>query len=75
MAKTVATYFKFTARTEAENNIAYKNTTRKMVSKWTRNMLQKRGEYQVGEMLICRTYFKVMKKITFNVNYGTRSRR
>ena len=27
------------------------------------------GEYQVGEMLICKTYFKVMKKIAFNVNY------
>ena len=66
---TIEKYFKFTTKAETEHNISYKNTTCKMVSKWTRNMLQKRGEYQVGEMLICRTCFKVMKKITFNVNY------
>ena len=49
---TIAKYFKFTTKAETEHNIAYKNTTCKTVSKWTRNMLQKRGEYQVGEMLI-----------------------
>ena len=62
VATTVAKYFKFTARTETENNIAYKNATCKSVSKWTRSRLNKKGEYQVGEMLVCRTYFKLLKK-------------
>ena len=66
---TIAKYFKFTTKAETEHNIAYKNTTCKMVIKWTRSRLKKPGEYQVGEMLICRTFFKVLKKITFNVNY------
>ena len=32
---TIEKYFKFTTKAETEHNIAYKNTTCKMVSKWT----------------------------------------
>ena len=49
-------------------NIAYRNSTCLWVNHKVREMLGKRGAYEVGEILICRKHFK-LKKYTFNVNY------
>ena len=66
---TISKYFKFTKSTDTEHNIAYKNSSRKLASKMVRQRFDKRGEYEVGETLVCRNYFKLFKKITFNANY------
>jgi hypothetical protein len=42
--------------------------TCKEVSKHIRKLLNKKDEYEVDEVLICREYFKI-KKLTFNVNF------
>ena len=66
---TITKYFKFTTDiTQSENNIAYMNDTCKEVAKHRRKKLGKVTEYEVGEFLICRDYFKV-KQIVFNVNF------
>jgi hypothetical protein len=66
---TITKHFKFTTDiTQSENNIAYMNDTCKEVAKHRRKKLGKVTEYEVGEFLICRDYFKV-KQIVFNVNF------
>ena len=66
---TITKYFKFTTSvTQSENNIAYMNDTCKEVAKHIRKLQNKDSEYEVGEVLICRDYFK-MKVDTFNVNF------
>ena len=66
---TITKYFKFTTDiTQSENNIAYMNDTCKEVAKHRRKKLGKVTEYEVGEFLICRDYFKV-KQVVFNVNF------
>ena len=51
-----------------DNCIAYTNRTCKMVSKKAREMKNIKGEYVVGEGLVCRKYMKV-KNQKLNVNY------
>jgi len=69
LMETITKYFKFTTEiTQSENNIAYMNDTCKEVAKAIRKKLRKVSEYDVGEVLICRDYFK-LKQITFNVNF------
>lgn len=63
------TYFKMTKDLETVFNVAYRNATCEKVSKRVRSeLLQKKEEYCVGEVLVCRTYFKIRKQV-FNVNY------
>ena len=50
-------------------NVAYRNATCEKVSRQVRSeLLKKLGKYSVGEVLVCRTYFKIKKQV-FNVNY------
>ena len=49
-------------------NIAYLNRTCKNVSSEIRKLENRKGEYEVGEFLICREYTKT-KLGTFNVNF------
>jgi len=66
---TIRKYFKITKNNKTINNIAYRNITCASVSKRVRNeMLNKTSAYEVGELLICRHWFKT-KKLVFNVNY------
>ena len=66
---TIKKYFKMTKDLETVFNVAYRNATCEKVSKRVRSeLLQKKEEYCVGEVLVCRTYFKIKKQV-FNVNY------
>jgi hypothetical protein len=50
-------------------NIAYKNSTCQRVSDEVRYRIQQKwNAYEVGEVLVCRSWFKV-KKVVFHVNY------
>jgi hypothetical protein len=60
--------FKTTDKIETTKNIAYQNKTCESVAKQVRVNLNKKDDYEVGETLICKKYFK-MKGITFNKNY------
>ena len=67
--KIIQLYFKTTNKiNNSVNNIAYKNATCKEVSTSIRTLLGKSDEYEIGEKLICREYFKSLKT-TYNVNY------
>ena len=68
MKITIQRYFRMTDRITTTYNIAYRNSTCQWVNRQVRQMLGKRGNYEVGEILVCRKYFK-LKKFTFNVNY------
>ena len=69
LINTIQKYFKFTTNiTKSENNIAYMNDTCKEVAKHIRTLQCKDSEYEVGEVLVCREYFK-SKQVTFNVNF------
>ena len=69
LINTIQKYFKFTTNiTKSENNIAYMNDTCKEVAKHIRTLQCKASEYEVGEVLVCREYFK-SKQVTFNVNF------
>jgi hypothetical protein len=66
---TIRKYFKLTDKLETTYNVAYRNATCEQVSKRVRSeLLKAEGEYSKGEVLVCRSYFKV-KKVVFNVNY------
>lgn len=66
---TVRRYFKLTKALETTHNVAYRNATCEQVSKRVRaELLKKQEEYCVGEVLVCRSYFKIKKQV-FNVNY------
>ena len=54
--------FKTTKTVITEDNIAYTNNTCKYVSKKVRWMLGKTNDYDVGEKLVCRKYFKIIRK-------------
>ena len=45
-----------------EDNIAYTNNTCKYVSKKVRKMLGMKKEYEVGEKLVCKKFFKIVRK-------------
>ena len=67
--KTIRKYFKLTKEWNTTDNIAYRNTTCQKVSEEARRrILNKLEPYEPGEVLICRSYFK-MKKVVFHVNY------
>jgi hypothetical protein len=69
IAQIIKKYFKYTTDiTQSVKNVAYKNDTCEEVSKHIRRKLGKTVEFEVGEALICRGYFKE-KKYTFNVNF------
>ena len=55
--------------TTSNKAIAYKNDTCYTVSRHIRKRLNKQKEYEVGETLICREYFKLNKEDTMYVNY------
>ena len=62
-AKIIKQYFQTTNKVNhSVNNIAYKNSTCKDVSTSIRQLLGKDSEYEIGERLICRKYFKSTKK-------------
>jgi len=62
-------YFKLTKDISQSNkNIAYLNKTCSKVAKEIRDKLNKSSEYEVGEKLICREWFKVNKDV-FNKNF------
>ena len=66
---TIKKYFKLTRSLESVRNVAYLNATCERVSRRVqRELLKKTDEYSVGEVLVCRSYFKVKKQV-FNVNY------
>jgi hypothetical protein len=64
---TLVKYFKFTKEASLKN-IAYTNETCKEQSELIRKRLNKTDEYEVGEILTCRKWFKSNKE-TFNVNF------
>lgn len=61
-------YFQMTDKITTESNIAYTNKRCSSVAKQVRINLNKKDDYEVGEKLVCRKFFK-MKDIRFNVNY------
>ena len=62
-------YFKYTTDfTQSVKHVAYKNDTCVEVSKHIRRKLEKTTEFETGEALICREYFKE-KEYTFNVHF------
>ena len=66
---TVRKYFKMVKEWLTTYNIAYRNSTCTTVSTTVREkLLKKKTPYEVGEVLICRSYFK-LKKVVFQVNY------
>ena len=70
MNTTIKKYFRFTQDiTKSLKNIAYKNDTCKEVSKHIRKKLNKKSEYEAGEILICREYTNIKKVGIFNVNF------
>ena len=67
--KTIRKYFKLVKDWTTTYNIAYRNSTCGSISKAVREQILRKFEpYELGEILICRTYFKI-KKIVFQVNY------
>ena len=66
---TIRKYFKLVKVWDTTYNIAYRNSTCTSVSNTVREkVLKKKVPYELGEILICRTYFK-MNKLVFQVNY------
>ena len=56
--KLLKTYFKFTNEITTTKNIAYRNDIADTVSRTVRKLLNKQGEYEVGEFLSCKLYNK-----------------
>ena len=66
---TLQKYFRSTKKVSTANNIAFRNSTCELVSKAVRkNLFKKQADYEVGEKLVCRKYFK-LKTLKFNVNF------
>ena len=62
-------YFKYTSDMNLnENNVAYLNDTCKEVANQIRKKQNRKGEYEVGEVMICREYLK-SKTYKFQVNF------
>ena len=67
--KLIEQYFRYTENIASSRfNIAYLNNTCKNVSNEIRKLENRKGEYEVGEHLICRQYTKT-KTSVFNVNF------
>ena len=62
-------YIKYTTDINLNsNNVAYLNDTCKEVANQTRKMQNRKGEYEVGEMMTCREYLK-SNSYEFQVNF------
>ena len=62
-------YFDYTTViNENENNIAYLNDTCKEVSNEIRRLQNRKGDFEKGEIMICRQYLKTAKQ-KFQVNF------
>ncbi|MFM7986711.1 MAG: hypothetical protein ACKPKO_46090, partial [Candidatus Fonsibacter sp.] len=69
VSNTIRKYFNTVKDINTEYNLAYKNSTCHTVSEEVRAKLLKKSQpYEVGEKLVCRSWFKVKKKLVFNVN-------
>jgi len=66
--QTIKKYFKLNKKIICDRNIAYENKTCAMVAKLVRKRQKKVAEFEEGDIMICRKYFKCNKN-TFNVNY------
>ena len=67
--KLIEKYFRYTDDiASSKYNIAYLNKTCKNVSSEIRKLENRKGEYEVGDFLICREYTKT-KTSVFNVNF------
>ena len=65
----VEKYFKYTSDMNLnENNVAYLNDTCKEVANQIRKKQNRKGEYEVGEVMICREYLK-STEYKFQVNF------
>ena len=65
----VKKYFKYTSDINLNsNNVAYLNDTCREVANEIRKMQNRKGEYEVGEIMICREYLK-SKTYKFQVNF------
>ena len=65
----VEKYFKYTSDMNLnDTNVAYLNDTCKEVANQIRKKQNRKGEYEVGEIMICREYFK-SKTYKFQVNF------
>ena len=66
---TITKYFKFTTdQTQCTKNIAYLNKTCASVAQEIRKKMNRTAEYEVGEKIVCRKWFKVAKD-SFNKNF------
>ena len=62
-------YFKWVDDIKMCNhNIAYENKTCKIVSNHIRKLLNKKDEFEIGDVMICKEYSKI-KCFVFNVNF------
>jgi hypothetical protein len=68
--ETIRKYFKVVSKLKTQYNVAYKNKTCADVNYKVREMLGKKKEYEVKDILVCRKFLKLAKqKVVFNVNY------
>ncbi|MFM7986967.1 MAG: hypothetical protein ACKPKO_47400, partial [Candidatus Fonsibacter sp.] len=58
---TITKYFKMVDKITTNDNIALRNEVCGNVSKTVRNINNKTSDYEVGEVLICRTFFENKK--------------
>ncbi|MFM7989107.1 MAG: hypothetical protein ACKPKO_58320, partial [Candidatus Fonsibacter sp.] len=64
LSQTINIYFKTVNDINTEYNLAYKNSTCHTVSMELKaNLLKKSQPYEVGETLVCRSWFKVKKQV------------
>ena len=72
--KTIKKYFKFT-KNPSESNISYRNEIAEDVSNARRRILNKTSEYEIGEKLLCKSYFKTSGYIFSNTSDEPKNRR
>ena len=58
VVRTIRKYFRFTNTVETSSNIAYKNYSCERVATTVREMQNREDEYEVGEVLVCRRYYR-----------------
>ena len=69
VSQTIGKYLRTVKDINTKYNLAYTNFTCHTVSEEVRAKLLKKSQpYEVGETLVCRSWFKVKKQV-FNVNY------
>ena len=60
--ETVRKYFPVVQGSETDFNIAYYNVTCERIAEKTRKRLGKRGAYEVGESLVCKSSYLKVKR-------------